>query len=166
MIIYVAGEVPRPDTTAAGLKELFGLTDKPSADSLTKIYREIEAAASNKLAFSGPGIELKMPYPDAKVDALGPKEFVDYLREEISKSDGVLTVFSHPGIAVGFEASLASELRKPQIILVPSSLRMPRYLAALPNVVKIHTLQEIKMSDALAELTAAVQKESEGVAYA
>src|SRR5918992_1401070 len=110
MKIYVAGEVPREKSTAAAFKSLLGLSGELSSEALTRIYRQIEATAFEAKAFTSRGIELTMPYPNPKVDALGPKEFVEYLRHEISQSDGVLTIFCPPSIAVGYEAHLASEL--------------------------------------------------------
>jgi len=159
MKIYVAGEVPRERPPTGPLKSLLGLSEEPSPSALMKIYRQIEDAAT---AFTVRRIELKMPYPDPKVDGLGPKEFVEYLRDKIGQSDGVLTVFCPPGIAVGFEAHLASELRKPQTILVPRSLRVPRYLSVLPYVVKVDMLEEVRMSGVLRELTQAVLEMEDG----
>jgi hypothetical protein len=165
MKIYVAGEVPRPPRPMAALKSRFGLSSQPSAGSLTKIYLEIKAALAG-LGFSSGGDELKLPYPNPTWDSLEPKDFVARLRETISESDAVLTVFFPPGIAVAFEALLAAELRKPQIILVPEAIAIPRYLRTLPNVVNIYELENVEFSNVLGELTASFQKEAEGVEYA
>jgi hypothetical protein len=158
MKIYVAGEVPRK-------KSQFEFSEEFSSDALLKTYQTIEEAASKATAFSGQSVELKMPYPNPRADDLDPKSFVEYLREEISQSDAVLTIFSPPGIAVAFEADLASALHKPQTILVAGSLRIPRYLRTLQHVVKIDILENIQMPKVLVELTKAVHEQAEGAAY-
>src|SRR5712691_8646501 len=157
MRIYVAGEVPRGDHTPSALQamvdELTGkLSKKFSSEPLTRIYRRIEEAAS------GMNIELVIPHPNPAIDKLDPKTFVQYLRDEIGKSDAVMTIFFPPGIAVGFEAHLASELGKPQTILIPRSLRVPRYLHALPSVIRIGKIEDIQLREVLVELMSAVQE--------
>jgi hypothetical protein len=165
MKIYVAGEVPRKQSSSGMLKSKFGFSEKWSFDALTKTYREIEDAVAKAKAFTGRSIELKMPYPDPEVDKLEPKDFVEYLRDEISQSDAVLTIFCPPGIAVAFEADLASALHKPQTILVAGSLRIPRFLRVLENVVSIQIIEDVKFSNVLVELTNAVQESAGGAWY-
>jgi hypothetical protein len=166
MKIYVAGEVPREESPVTTLKSLFGFSEKLSSSALKKTYRQIKDAASETKAFIGQTVELKMPYPDPEVDKLEPQDFAEYLRNEISQSDAVLTIFTPPGIAVAFEADLASALHKPQIILVAGSLRIPRYLRTLQHVVKIDVLEDVQMRKVLVELSTAVHEAAGGFEYA
>ena len=135
-----------------------------SGPSPRKTYREIIRAARNIRRAIGREINLKLPFPDPQVDALKPKAFIEYLREEIGQSDAVLTILSSPGIAVGYESHLASMLRKPQLILVPRSVRPPRWLQALEYVIDIRRLRHVELSAALKDLAAAVE-ETKGLAY-
>jgi hypothetical protein len=165
MKIYVAGEVPRDEPWMASEIAAFGLPKGPPTEALLKTYRQIEESASNASRLIRRSIELKMPYTDAELDGLEPKAFVKYLRNEISRSDAVLTVFFPPGIAAACEAHLASELRKPQIILAPRSLRVPRYLHTLNRLVNIHVLEDVEMADVLIELTKAVHESAQEFEY-
>ena len=154
MRIYVAGEVPRERETPRTMAERF-FGEKSS--SLSRLYAEI-GAAKTKFAVSGQQIEVVLPWPDPLLDKLDARSFVEYVQSEIKKADAVLTVFTPPGIAVGFESRFAADLGKPQIVLLPADIRIPRWLQVLPGVVRIGRIGEIGMSEVVNELADATQR--------
>jgi hypothetical protein len=154
MRIYVAGEVPRWESIARGMmKNFLG----PKAFLLPRLYKEIEAA-TRELVAEGRSMEVILPLPDPWVDKLEPHAFVEYVRSEIKKADAVLTIFTPPGIAVGFESQFAAELGKPQTVLLPAETRIPRWLKAMPGVVHIGRIGEVGMREVLKELTGATHQ--------
>ncbi|HTD17753.1 MAG TPA: hypothetical protein VK673_21385 [Chthoniobacterales bacterium] len=139
MRIYVAGVVPR-DSLGEWL-----------LIPLLQLYGELEQIAAERK------IEVLIPRVNPDLESMHPEEFVKVLKDEIIKSDGVLTVFHPPTVAVGFEAHFASTVGKPQAIVLSKSWLPPRFLVALPCIIGIYVIEDQNLQQIVSNLLAAIQ---------
>jgi len=79
---------------------------------------------------------LNVSYPEAEpyLERADPRIFLESIRQRISASQVAVVIFTGGDVSSGIEATMASNLNKPQVVISDDPATVPRLLRGLPTV--------------------------------
>jgi hypothetical protein len=123
--VYIAGPVMRSVSRLENQSE--------RSQIYGHIYETLTAA----------GIEVIVPVSNETTEDADPQTFFQIMKDRISASDLVITVFPERNRSVPVEATMASFMNKPQYIVAGDIEAVPRLLKGLPGMTQTVSVNDI-----------------------
>ena len=138
--IYVAG----PVLTADALRQP---THPEEVLSLEELYSRLRAEVERL------GWDIWLPLREEELDRLSPRAFTHEILGRLSSADAVITVLREADQSTPVEAAFAAYSQKPQLVLAPAAITVPRIIQGLPEVINVTQFEEIeKVREGLSQL--------------